>query len=184
MKYKNTTETTVAFVPQEAHDDAIRIRENFKIKDHQSILLAVAWVTDKEEKFAQKFPKVFFVDATSSTNVEKRELILVCGKDSCNSGFTAMHIFVPSKKQWVYSWIYSDAIPKLLGRNATRRNRLFLTDGDRNNYAPLENSIAAGNSCWFNSSHDLCEWHLLGQPWQKQATPTIQKNEVVKQLCT
>ena len=47
MKYKNTTETTAACVPQEAHDDAIRIRESLKIKDDQSILLAVAWVTDK-----------------------------------------------------------------------------------------------------------------------------------------
>ena len=86
----------------------------------------------------------------------------MCGKDSCNAGFTAMRIFVPSEKQWVYSWIYSYAIPKLLGINATGRNRLVLTDGDRNNYAPLENSIAADNSCWFNSSHGLCEWHLLG----------------------
>ncbi len=32
MKYKITTETTIACVPQEAHDDAIRIRESLKIK--------------------------------------------------------------------------------------------------------------------------------------------------------
>ena len=183
MKFKNTTEMTAACVPQEAHDDAIRIRDNLKIKDDQSILLAVAWVTDKEAKFAQKFPEFFFVDATSSTNVEKRELVLVCGKDSCNAGFTAMRIFVPSEKQWVYSWIYTDAIPKLLGRNTTERNRLVLTDGDRNNYTPFENSIALDDSCWYNSSHGLCEWHLLGQSWQKQVTPTIQKNEAVKQIC-
>ncbi len=99
-------------MPQEAHDDAIRIRESLKLKDDQSILLAVVWVTGKEAKFAQKFPEVSFVDATSSTNVEKRELVLVCGKDSCNAGFTTMCIFVPFEKQWVYSWIYSDAIPK------------------------------------------------------------------------
>ena len=65
---------TAACVPQEAHDDAIRIRDNLKIKDDQSILLAVAWVTDKEAKFAQKFSEVIFVDATSSTNVEKKRL--------------------------------------------------------------------------------------------------------------
>ena len=183
MKYKYGNETTPAFVPQEAHDDAIRIREHLKIRDDQSILLAVAWVTDKEAKFAQKFPEVFFVDATSSTNVEKRELVLVCGKDSCNAGFTAMRIFVPSEKQWVYNWIYMDAIPKLLGKSTTLRNRLILTDGDRNNYTPLDQSIAVDNSSWCNSSHGLCEWHLLGQSWQRQVTPTIAKNEVVKKLC-
>jgi hypothetical protein len=57
---------------------------------------------------------------------------------------------------------------------------LVLTDGDRTNYTPFENSIALDNSCWYNSSHGLCEWHLLGQSWQNQVTPTIQN---VKQLC-
>jgi hypothetical protein len=73
-----------------------------------------------------------------------------------------MCIFVPSEKQWVYSWIYTDAIPKLLGRNTAERNQLVLTDGDRNNYTPFENSIALDDFCWYNSSHGLREWHLLG----------------------
>jgi hypothetical protein len=107
MKYKNAAETTIACVPQEAHDDAIRIRESLKIKDDQSILLAVAWVTDKEAKFAQKFPKVFFVDATSSTNVEKRESVmlgsLLCTSlyllrnNGCIVGYTVMQ----SPNYWV-----------------------------------------------------------------------------------
>jgi hypothetical protein len=145
-----------------AHEDTQRIRDSLKVSDDQCILLAVAWATDREKKFAQKFPEVFFVDATSSTNVEKRELVLVCGRDSNNSGFTAMRVFVPSEKQWVYNWLYNDAIPTLLGHVCISQNKLVLTDGDRNNYAPLENCISSPTSCWAMSSHRLCEWHLLG----------------------
>jgi hypothetical protein len=182
MKSNTSTGTMPRNILLEGHTDVVNLRESLRVQDEQSILLGVAWVTHKQAKFAQKFPKVFFVNATSSTSVEKRELVLVCGKDSNNSGFTAMRVFVPSEKQWVYSWIYNDAIPNLLGKGVVQK-RLVLTDGDRNNYAPLESCIATNSSSWAQSFHGLCEWHLLGQSWQKQVTPTIQKDKVVKTIC-
>jgi len=182
-QHNDLTNAAPANVPHAAHEDAQRIRDSLKVSDDQRILLAVAWATDREKKFAQKFPEVLFVDATSSTNVEKRELVLVCGKDSNNSGFTAMRVFVPSEKQWVYNWLYNDAIPTLLGHVCISQNKLVLTDGDRNNYGPLENCISSPTSCWATSSHGLCEWHLLGQSWQRHVMPTIQKMDSVKCIC-
>jgi hypothetical protein len=65
-------------------------KRSLKLTDSQSLLLAVAWVTDEELLLLEMFPEVWFMDVTSGTNKEGRGLFLVAGKDSNNNGFTGV----------------------------------------------------------------------------------------------
>jgi hypothetical protein len=90
---------------QEFSGDAIR--KELQLTDSQSILLVGAWISDDERRLASMFPEVLFMDVTSQTNNEKRDLFMVAGKDSHGRGFTATCIFLPSEQKWVFRWIFS-----------------------------------------------------------------------------
>ena len=147
--------------------DGQTIRHNMRLTDSQSLLLALAWITDTEHRLLRMFPEVLFMDVTSQTNNEKRGLFLAAGKDSNAQAFTACRIFLPSEQRWVFQWIFSHALPFLFGPSVLRLNRLCLTDGDKNEYESLKDQFAAKTS-WSQSTHALCEWHLLSSPWRKE----------------
>ncbi|MGH3054865.1 MAG: hypothetical protein ACRDL7_07790 [Gaiellaceae bacterium] len=146
--------------------DAKRIRKDLQILDSQTLLLAVAWATDEEIRLARMYPEVFFMDVTSQTNSEKRELFIVAGKDCNAGGFVAARIFLPSEKRWVFHWIFSHCLPVLLGEDVISNNRLCITDGDTDSYLPLHDAINEGG-IWGNSTHALCEFHLLSIGWKR-----------------
>ena len=133
------------------------------------MLLAFAWSTVEEQRMANMFPEFIAFDVTSQTNKEKRDLFLAAGLDGNNKTFVPFHCFMPSGSQWVYQWIYDSAIPMLLGKSFTNRNKLALTDGDFCEYVPLEESIRC-NDYWKNSTHGLCEYHFLFQAWMKDVS--------------
>ncbi|MGH7974011.1 MAG: hypothetical protein ACREBR_00695, partial [bacterium] len=85
-----------------------RIREELQLSDSQSLLLAVAWVTDSERRLINMHPKVLFMDVTAQTNEEKRGLFLVAGKDGNSKGFTTERVIA--------------------------MNQLVITDGDSDAY--------------------------------------------------
>jgi len=70
--------------------DGAATKRSLKLTENQSMLLAVAWVTDEEHLLMQMFPEVWFMDVTSGTNKEGRGLFLVAGKDSNNNAFTGV----------------------------------------------------------------------------------------------
>ena len=148
---------------------ANELRKQLKISKSQKMLLAFAWSTIEEQRMANMFPEFIAFDVTSQTNKEKRDLFLAAGLDGNNKTFVPFHCFMPSGSQWVYKWIYDYAIPLLLGKSFTNRNKLALTDGDFCEYVPLEESIST-TECWNNSTHGLCEYHFLFQAWMKDVS--------------
>jgi hypothetical protein len=102
---------------------------------------------------------VNFWDLAQKTNREKCPLFLACAKDSVNCSFTYLCAFMPSKCQWVFEWLYTKAIPVLLGCKSLKKTKLSLTDGDKNEYGPLERQIVAGTFAL--SQHGLCGFHLI-----------------------
>ena len=66
---------------------------------------------------------------------------------------------MPSECLWVFDWLYTRAMPQLLGRNVLKRTNLSLTDGDKNEYGPLEAEIQ--NGTFGMSRHALCGFHLV-----------------------
>jgi hypothetical protein len=130
-----------------------------KVDDGERVLLAVAWVSEDERRLFELFPEVTFWDSAQKTNCEKRPLFLACGKDSENHTFTYLRAFMPSECQWVFEWLYTKAMPILLGRESLKKTKLSLTDGDKNEYGPLKRQIVAGT--FASSQHGLCGFHLI-----------------------
>jgi hypothetical protein len=60
---------------------------------------------------------------------------------------------------WVFTWLYSKAMPALLGSSFLKETVLLLTDGNRNEYQPLEAQIVTGT--FLSSRHGLCGFHLV-----------------------
>ncbi|MGH7974394.1 MAG: hypothetical protein ACREBR_02615 [bacterium] len=148
-----------------------RIREELEISDSQSLLLAVAWVTDGERRLLSMHPEVLFMDVTMQTNKEKRGLFLVAGKDGNSKGFTGARIFLPSEQRWVFHWVFSHCLPALLTEQVIAMNQLVITDGDSDAYIPLRNLMQARK--FWTGTHSLCEWHLLVQGWRRNVARHI-----------
>ena len=155
-------------------------KRSLKLTDSQSLLLAVAWVTDEELLLLEMFPEVWFMDVTSGTNKEGRGLFLVAGKDSNNNGFTGVRIFLPSEQLWVFDWIYRDCLPSLLGEDIIRRNQLCLTDGDPQMYGALRTQ-QLNKEVW-QGQHALCEWHLLVVGWHESVLKHIPADPISEAL--
>jgi hypothetical protein len=66
---------------------------------------------------------------------------------------------MPSDSMGVFTWLYSKAMPALLGSSFLKETMLSLTDGNRNEYQPLEVQIVAGTISL--SQHALCGFHLM-----------------------
>ena len=152
--------------------NATEIRQRLFLKDHQSLLLAVAWTCDWERQQISMFPEVMFMDTTSQTNNEKRALFLVSGKDNNGGSFTAACIFLPSERKWVFQWVFQYCLPTLLGKLAVQRNQACVTDGDQNEYGSLTELSGAGQ-LWQGTTHTLCEWHLLNAQWRKAVVSKV-----------
>ena len=63
--------------------DIEAIRDSMKVKEHQKVLLAFAWITGRELSFLKRFPEFLAADVTERTNREKRGLFLIVGQDGC-----------------------------------------------------------------------------------------------------
>jgi len=160
--------------------DGAATKRSLKLTENQSMLLAVAWVTDEELLLMQMFPEVWFMDVTCATNKEGRGLFLVAGKDSNNNAFTGVRIFLPSEQLWVFDWIFRDCLPTLLGRELVQRNHLCVTDGDPQMYGPLR-VLQQTKEVW-RGNHVLCEWHLLVVGWHESVSSSIPSDTDSKNL--
>jgi hypothetical protein len=130
----------------------------------QKILLAVVWVRADEQRLFELFPEVLMLDVTFGTNCEGRPLAVTASFDSFLKSFTPIRAFLPSECQWVFQWIWTTAIPALLGRDNISRTQLVLTDGDTKIYIPF-NSVQA--ALYPGAIHGLCGYHLVTQPLGK-----------------
>ncbi len=84
---------------------------------------------------------------------------------------------MPSECLWVFDWLYTRAMPQLLGRNVLKRTNLSLTDGDKNEYGPLEAEIQ--NGTFSMSRHALCGFHLVDRSMVSNpfGKPCVKKDE-------
>jgi hypothetical protein len=130
----------------------------------QKILLAVIWVREDEKRLFELFPEVLMLDVTFGTNSEGRPLAVTASFDASLKTFSPIRAFLPSECQWVFLWMWTTAIPTLLGHDNINRTQLVLTDGDSKIYNPF-NSVQA--TLYPSAIHGLCKFHLVTQPLQK-----------------
>jgi hypothetical protein len=135
-------QTTAAVVDQAdgAHAAAELIRLEHKIGAKGRLLLAIAWVTTEGASNFAKFPETLGGDTTFGTNVERRPLFLLVGKDSLGRSFVAFYSFLPHEKRFIFDWLFQEAIPNLLGLENCLKTQVILTDGDQTEISAVDNA--------------------------------------------
>jgi hypothetical protein len=132
-----------------------------KLDDSEAMLLFVAWGSDADLRYTTMFPKVFSIDTTYGTNIEKIPLLVFAGIDNNSKNFTALRVFLPSECEWVFRYVFEIAIPSLIGEANVEHINQINTDGDRQIYNPLTNFILDKTSPWFGCIHVLCNCHMI-----------------------
>jgi len=100
------------------------------------------------------------LDVTYGTNSEGRPLAMT-GAVNCDiKTFTPLRAFLPSECKWVFRWLFTEAIPKLLGEENCCLVQLVLTDGDEKMYSAFDE---AQKRYYPNAVHGLCLYHLVIQ---------------------
>jgi hypothetical protein len=93
--------------------------------------------------------------------IEKRPLLVFAGTDNNRENFTALRVFLPSEREWVFQYVFEIAIPSLIGEATVEHINQINTFGDRQIYNPLTNYILDKTSPWFGCIHVLCNYHKI-----------------------
>ena len=101
------------------------------LKEEQKHMMPFARINPKELYLLEAFPEVIMVDTTEQTNNEKRPLLTAGWKDSNGTIFIILRIFMPNQKSWMFWWIFSVVLPKLIPKHIICSNiQIVTTDGD------------------------------------------------------
>jgi hypothetical protein len=136
----------------------VAMRQDLVVGDQ--VLLGLCWAREDERELFQKFPEVFMVDDTMSTNRQGRPLFVSASPGPHMKVFTPVRAFLPSKCRWVFDWLFRVSIPSLLGKEAISKTQLVLSDGDQNIYGAFD---AARKEFYPQAKHGLCIYHLVTQ---------------------
>ena len=149
-----------------------KLRKQMNYKKGTEILLALSLASDDMTRHVAMYPEVFYLDVTSNTNKQKRDLFLMIVKDANGHTFVGNVTIVPSGQRWVYAMIYKKIFIELYGEVTISRNRLALTDDDVAEWGPLDDCIAS-IKCWKNSQHMLCVFHAVTMQYFEKIHPKL-----------
>ncbi|KAL7523068.1 hypothetical protein ACHAXR_000013, partial [Thalassiosira sp. AJA248-18] len=96
------------------------MRGKLKVSNGQ-ILLACAWTSDGARRKFDMYPEWSGGDDTEGTNCEDRPFYSAIGIDNENNAFPIMLAYMPAKGQWVFWWLWKDALPLLHPGTAIKR---------------------------------------------------------------
>jgi hypothetical protein len=102
------------------------------------------------------------INTTFGTNDRLMPLLSITGLDSNSKTFTVARAYIPNEQSWVFRWILSHALPKLLGIDAMQRIVVILSDGDSTEIFQINNMI---DKLCSHVHQQRCGWHLVDQGW-------------------
>lgn len=155
------TEEVETSTDEETTNYVKSVCEALKLGDNE-ILLAVAWVTAEGKIYHIKYPRVLGFDVKFGTNNEKRPLCRVVGRNTNNKNLPIMNCFLPSQQRYVFAWIFEEAVPYLLDREALLKTSIMPTDEDPHECAALSVALDLEDSPYGERArHRLCKWHKV-----------------------
>ena len=92
-----------------------KLKKQMAYKDDTQILLALSVASDKMMRMVHMFPEVIFMDVTSGTNKQKRDLFLMVVKDGNGETYVGNVTVIPSQLRWVFMKIYKSFFLYLYG---------------------------------------------------------------------
>ena len=185
MVYKNKgwptkAETESIEVNGDLRKELGMLKRKMKYKDGTDILLAVSIASDEMIRAFHMFPEVAYLDVTSNTNAEGRDLFLMVGKDADGSTFIANATIIPSQQRWVFKKIYH-FFPLIYGETCISRLRLALTDDDPAEHGPFDTCVKT-QKCYEDAISMLCVFHGVVMKYQEQIYPKLPHKKGTKLL--
>ena len=135
-------------------------RTGLSLTQSQCLQMCYGWSTPKEMDMFKPFPTVVFCDTTFDTIKEDCPLLLLIGKDSNSKTFTVLWALLPNQQKWVFRWVFCSLLPSLYDKETLSRIKLFITDGDAQEIAQLNDAI----DMFFPQVQRMrCGWHIIRQ---------------------
>ena len=107
-----------------------------------------------------KYPDVLGVDVTYGKNNEKRPQFRVIGKNARNRNIPILDAFLPSQQQYVFRWLFGEAMPRLLDKFALSCTQLIMTDQDLHMIEGLSHPLN-DLRLYGDAVRRLCKWHKV-----------------------
>jgi hypothetical protein len=155
----SSTESEVGVKTQYMEEWRIALRVNT-----DKILVCFAWCHDEDLRSFKMNPHFLAVDTTFGLNKQRRPLLLAVGADGNQKSFTAFQAYMPSKQAKAYRWIFSTAMPSLLGKESLKRTSMVCTDD--------EDAMISSLRCEMtklgvlpNAKHRLDKYHIFSGPF-------------------
>ena len=106
-------------------------RESIGLNSSADVSVSLAWTTDDEKRKMIMFPEFLGTDMTFGLNKERRNLVTFVGVDGLNQSFIGCRCWMPSKQTISYQWAVDIALPMLIGKSTSMRNRIICSDKEK-----------------------------------------------------
>lgn len=149
-------------------------RKELHISDDQDLMVAHAWILQKELQMLKKNPFVLYVDTVKKTNKEKKTLLTISGKTSSGKMFPVLRAFVPNERAWIFKWIFSVVLPSIIPLETRVKIFMIISDGDSTEIQQLEHAIKLFME---NCKRERCGWHIVNRGFKKHVPITYAKSD-------
>ena len=153
-------------------------RESIGLNSSADVLVSLAWTTDDEKRKMIMFPEFLGTDMTFGLNKERRNLVTFVGVDGLNQSFIGCRCWMPSKQTIAYQWAVDIALPMLIGKSTSMRNRIICSDKEKSLNDSIKSSINRPNGNFGMSKFRLDYYHLVTQPINKMVGAIARKSDL------
>ena len=149
---------------QEVVEDYQADMESLQLSTDQSLFIACAWTTNRERRQFRLSPHVIKFDVTKGTNRENRPLFTVSIRTGYGSYITVVKAFLSNERTVTFRWMFSHALPTLLGAQWLRHVKLAMTDGDSHEIEQLKEAL----SRYMPTCKRMhCAWHIITKGYSR-----------------
>ena len=146
------------------------MRSDNGLIDSTKMLVLISLATNEMVKFMCMYPDVWYMDCTSGTNREKKDLFVVAVRSASGDTLPVNVTVIPSAQKWVFETIYKTAFPQLYTPEVCSMNRLVLTDEEKAEYEPFQ--LAIETTDFFEQSKVmLCTFHAIWMSFKVELYP-------------
>lgn len=157
-------------------------RQALSVGGSEKILVSFAWSSNYELHEFSLFPEFVCTDTTFGLNKEERNLALFCGVDGEMKVTTFMRCLMPSQERRAYMWLFTEAIPTLLGVANISKTRCISMDSEFSFYSAFLAAKQARNDLYGNTILRLDTYHLVSKRIYELINRSLplQEQEIIK----
>jgi len=149
-----------------------QMRSDNGLLDSTKMLVLISLATNEMVKYICMYPYVWYMDCTSGTNREKKDLFVVAVRSASGDTLPVNLTVIPSAQKWVFETIYKTAFPNLYSPDVCSMNRLVLTDEEKAEYEPFQ--LAIETTDYFQQSKVmLCTFHAIWMSFKVDLYPVL-----------